>query len=57
MTTNSGCDVAAVKAFLLDLQDRICAALEAQDGKAQFVEDAWEREEASSREALYESTF
>jgi len=26
---HSGCDVAAVKAFLLDLQDRICSALEA----------------------------
>ena len=52
MTTNSGCDVAAVKAFLLDLQDRICAALEAQDGKAQFVEDAWEREEAEGQLAL-----
>ena len=52
MTTNSGCDVAAVKTFLLDLQDRICAALEALDGKAQFVEDAWEREEAEGQLAL-----
>ncbi|OHX12618.1 coproporphyrinogen III oxidase [Chromobacterium sphagni] len=34
----------AVKAFLLDLQDRICAALEQSDGKARFVEDAWQRE-------------
>lgn len=33
----------AVKAYLLDLQDRICAALEAEDGKATFIEDAWER--------------
>lgn len=32
-----------VKAFLLDLQDRICAALEQADGDAQFVEDAWQR--------------
>lgn len=32
-----------VKAFLLDLQDRICAALEQADGGAQFVEDAWQR--------------
>ena len=37
-------DKQAVKAFLLDLQDRICAALEKEDGEAHFVEDAWERE-------------
>ncbi|GAB6264089.1 oxygen-dependent coproporphyrinogen oxidase [Photobacterium sp. CCB-ST2H9] len=35
----------AVKAFLLDLQDKICQALEAQDGEARFVEDSWDREE------------
>ncbi|QEL56807.1 oxygen-dependent coproporphyrinogen oxidase [Chromobacterium paludis] len=34
----------AVKAFLLDLQDRICAALEGADGEGRFVEDAWQRE-------------
>ncbi|POA97446.1 oxygen-dependent coproporphyrinogen oxidase [Chromobacterium sinusclupearum] len=34
----------AVKAFLLDLQDRICAALEGADGDGRFVEDAWQRE-------------
>ncbi|MEJ6476718.1 oxygen-dependent coproporphyrinogen oxidase [Pseudoalteromonas piscicida] len=34
-----------VKAFLLQLQDNICKGLEAADGKAQFVEDAWERAE------------
>lgn len=33
----------AVKAYLLDLQDRICAVLEAEDGGARFVEDAWTR--------------
>ncbi len=33
--------IAAVKAYLLDLQDRICAALEAEDGRARFREDAW----------------
>src|SRR5690349_24973409 len=33
----------AVKAYLLDLQDRICAALEAEDGGTRFVEDAWTR--------------
>jgi coproporphyrinogen III oxidase len=46
MTDHSRCDVAAVKRFLLDLQDRICAALEQQDGSARFSEDSWERDEA-----------
>jgi coproporphyrinogen III oxidase len=36
-------DTQAVKDYLLDLQDRICAALEAADGVARFREDAWER--------------
>lgn len=36
-------DSAAVRAYLLGLQDRICAALAAEDGGAEFVEDAWER--------------
>lgn len=35
----------AVKAYLLDLQDRICSALEAEDGRDKFIEDAWTREE------------
>ncbi len=34
-----------VRAYLLDLQDRICAALEAEDPAARFREDSWEREE------------
>ena len=34
----------AVKAYLLDLQARIVAALEALDGKA-FLRDAWDRPE------------
>ena len=34
-----------VRAYLLDLQDRICHALESEDGKATFLEDNWEREE------------
>ncbi|MFW1677403.1 oxygen-dependent coproporphyrinogen oxidase [Pontibacter sp. JAM-7] len=34
----------AVKQYLLDLQDRICQSLEQADGKAQFMEDAWQRE-------------
>lgn len=36
-------DLNAVKAYLLRLQDDICAQLEAEDGQAQFVEDNWER--------------
>lgn len=32
-----------VKAFLLALQDDICAQLEAADGQGKFVEDAWQR--------------
>jgi coproporphyrinogen III oxidase len=34
-----------VRAYLLDLQDRICRALESEDGKATFLEDNWERKE------------
>ena len=34
-----------VKAYLIQLQDTICAGLEQADGKAKFVEDAWQREE------------
>lgn len=34
-----------VKAYLLNLQDQICASLEQEDGQAQFVEDAWDRKE------------
>ncbi|MDQ8195199.1 oxygen-dependent coproporphyrinogen oxidase [Coraliomargarita sp. SDUM461003] len=34
-----------VRAYLLDLQDRICAALAAEDGQASFLEDSWTREE------------
>ncbi len=38
-------DAGAVRAYLLQLQDEICRALEEEDGKAGFVEDAWERVE------------
>ncbi|WP_281223302.1 oxygen-dependent coproporphyrinogen oxidase [Photobacterium sanguinicancri] len=38
-------DKAAVKAFLLDLQDRICRVIEAQDGQATFEQDEWLREQ------------
>lgn len=33
-----------VKKYLLDLQDRICAGLEQEDGGQAFVEDSWQRE-------------
>lgn len=32
-----------VKSYLLQLQDEICAALEAEDGEGRFRQDAWER--------------
>ena len=35
----------AVKAWLLDLQDRIVAELEEEDGEGRFIEDAWDRAE------------
>lgn len=34
-----------VRAYLLDLQDRICRALEQEDGSQAFTEDQWERTE------------
>lgn len=37
-------DKAAVKHFLMQLQDDICAQFEAVDGKAFFIEDVWKRE-------------
>jgi coproporphyrinogen III oxidase len=36
-------DIAAVKDYLLKLQDDICQQLAAEDGAASFMEDAWER--------------
>jgi len=38
-------DIAAVRAYLLDLQDRLCAELAAEDGGKGFREDAWQRPE------------
>ena len=37
--------VTAVEKYLLDLQDRICSALEQADGSARFHEDRWQRDE------------
>jgi coproporphyrinogen III oxidase len=34
-----------VRTYLLDLQDRICSALETEDGQAEFIEESWTRAE------------
>jgi coproporphyrinogen III oxidase len=54
-------DNEAVFAYLVALQERLTAALEAEDGGARFVEDAWERPEGGggrsrvlSRGAVFE---
>ena len=36
-------DISRVKAYLLALQDDICAGLAAEDGSASFAEDTWQR--------------
>jgi coproporphyrinogen III oxidase len=38
-------DLNAVRAYLLALQESICAALEREDGSARFQEDSWSRAE------------
>src|SRR6478735_4786575 len=40
--------IQAVRAYLDALQERICSALEAADGAARFVEDAWTRGEGDA---------
>ena len=42
---NSSVDTASVRTYLLDLQDRICTAIETEDGAERFQEDLWERPE------------
>jgi len=42
-------DVAAVRHYLLDLQDRICAAIVAEDGAVAFHEDDWQRPAGGGR--------
>jgi len=37
-------DLAAVTAYFHTLQDRICTAVEGEDGTARFREDAWQRD-------------
>jgi len=38
-------NIQAVKDYLLQLQDNICQQLEAEDGKATFLEETWDRQE------------
>lgn len=45
MTFMSDISLQAVKDYLLALQDRICDALAAEDGQANFHEDSWNRAE------------
>ena len=44
-------DTPAVLAYLRDLQDRICTAIESMDGGARFRRDAWERPEGGGGES------
>lgn len=44
MNTEEKPDIAAVKAYLLELQSNICTALAKEDGKAEFIIDEWQRE-------------
>jgi len=46
MNTDEAVSTERVKAYFLELQDRICRALETEDGSAVFMEDAWSREHA-----------
>jgi len=43
MIASDSPDTAAVEHYLLGLQDRICSALAAEDGRGSFREDAWKR--------------
>lgn len=40
-------DISLVRSYLVSLQDRICSALEQEDGAAKFRTDEWTRTEAS----------
>jgi len=48
---SAGVDRRAVKAFLVDLQARICAGLEQADGRGRFQQDRWERPEGGGGES------
>ena len=49
MSSTQITDIAAVKDYLLDLQETICAALEGEDGAARFIEDAWQRKDEADQ--------
>jgi coproporphyrinogen III oxidase len=36
-------DIQAIRDYMLGLQDRVCVAIEGEDGNATFLEDRWER--------------
>ncbi len=44
MTTNKQPDIAAIKSFLIALQENICNALAKEDGEKDFIVDEWQRE-------------
>jgi coproporphyrinogen III oxidase len=50
MSEMEAISVGRVGDYLLDLQDRICAGLEKEDGAAGFLEDDWTREHEDSQE-------
>ena len=41
-------NAAEVERYLLNLQDRICAAIEQADGAGRFIEDAWRRDDVGA---------
>ncbi|WP_347329801.1 oxygen-dependent coproporphyrinogen oxidase [Marinimicrobium locisalis] len=45
MSQDTQADKQAVKDYLLSLQDHICQQLQEEDGSAEFIEDAWDREQ------------
>ena len=48
MSTPPDTDFDRVRDYLTGLQDRICGAIEAADGHARFIEDAWTRAPAAA---------
>jgi coproporphyrinogen III oxidase len=49
MTRSEAVPVTAVRDYLTGLQDRICRALEEEDGSARFIEDDWTRQDSDAR--------
>ena len=52
--TSETIDISAVEHYLLDLQDRICTALAAEDGGEGFREDTWDRQGGGGRSRVLE---